>query len=261
MIRYLSIVLLCLISAGMAFAADSGQANAPTTQPHALPADASTAIITYDYMGGMIRRVNPEPVLVIHADGTVRIGDPYGVGKGADAKLTAEDLQSLLHEILDVQQLATIDNDDLKLPGNVRVTDGQTVTIAVTLPELEKKLSAHGLMVGRNDAADAPKARFMAIRHQLDHLVDIAKLGGSGELTKVLAAINQEIKKNLPNEPQVEAGELAYVRMNPDGSSLASFNKKVSETQGWHMVWATATRTADGNITVEVKRGQVQHDK
>lgn len=260
MVRYiLAVLLLGLVPAAVAFAADGDQPKTPATKPHMLPEDGNAVIITYDHSGGMILRRNTEPVLVVHADGTLHAGNPYAAAKGCDGKLTPEELQSLLQDILDVQQFAKIENDDLKLPSRVMVTDATTVSIAITLPpEVDKTIRVHAPRVDPNAPADAPQARFAAIQHRLEQVVQTTLLGGSAELAKILKATNLEMKKTLPTDPPMETGDLLWVRTGADSASTAMFSKKVIEAKGWHMVQATVTRTAAGEITVKVARGAEQ---
>ena len=68
--------------AGMGYAEDSGpppKAPAAEKKTHALPADATATVIIIDYLGGMLKPQNDDPLMVIRADGSVTL-ETWGRG-------------------------------------------------------------------------------------------------------------------------------------------------------------------------------------
>ena len=61
-------------------------------EAYKLPEKADAAVITLDYAGGQIRRVNEEPVLEIRANGVVVLGNPWGHSERIETKITEENL-------------------------------------------------------------------------------------------------------------------------------------------------------------------------
>jgi RNA polymerase sigma factor (sigma-70 family) len=65
-----------------------------------LPADPNAAVITIDFLGGGIRRISNDPVMIIRGNGTVTVSDPWGFGAAGESKLTPRELQDLLQFII-----------------------------------------------------------------------------------------------------------------------------------------------------------------
>ena len=133
--------------AGMGYAEDSGpppKAPAAEKKTHALPADATATVIIIDYLGGMLKPQNDDPLMVIRADGSVTLGDRYRKNARIETRITKDDLQALL-------QLAIDTNDFFKI--NAAEIEQ---SIAAKVKRENEKLAAQGVvMVGPSAICDA----------------------------------------------------------------------------------------------------------
>jgi hypothetical protein len=83
----------------------NGLALAAEPKDIPLPKDPKAAVITLDYRGGFTPpRRSEDPYLVIRADGSVIVTDPFGQQKTVETRLAAKDLQALL-------RFAIVDNN------------------------------------------------------------------------------------------------------------------------------------------------------
>src|SRR4051812_35984928 len=109
----LVVVVMAGISAGVMGAAS--EAGKEGKKKHVVSAEKGDVVILMDSKGGMLRRVSEDPQLKVLADGTVLVGDPFGLGRAAEGKLSLEELQGLLRFVLDEEKFGTITPGDLKM--------------------------------------------------------------------------------------------------------------------------------------------------
>ena len=105
-----------------------------------LPRNGTTPVITLDYLGGAMKRGNDEPHLVIQADGTVIVGNPYVIGKHVETKIPLVEVQALLRYIVHEQHFfdfdpakakAAVQEEQKKNGVAVDVGDGSTTIIRI----------------------------------------------------------------------------------------------------------------------------------
>ncbi|HEY9774925.1 MAG TPA: hypothetical protein V6C81_14270 [Planktothrix sp.] len=116
-----------------------------TSRTHQLPKDGQTAVIVDSSLGGLRRHVSQEPLLQVLADGTVKVGDPFGQGIKMEGKLSAQELQALLGYILDQQHFWDIKPDDLCLRPGLKVTDATTTKVMVECDGSQYEVSCRAL--------------------------------------------------------------------------------------------------------------------
>ena len=251
-------IMLVVVLAVASMAALAVAEEKPKT--HTLPKDAATPVIVYDATGGMILRVNNEPLLEVLADGTVKAGDPWGQGRKVEGKISAEELQGLLRFILDQQKFSEITAKDLQLPAGMMVTDASTTTLTVDADGNQQHLSGRAVeTVARRAGPNSPAARFETIVRRLDNLINVTKLGGAAATQKLLDAANAALKADHPKDGQVAAEDILRVSVPKDGGCEAVFVHKVTAPGGkWHMVQVTVNQPADGKAKVTVATGAEQ---
>jgi hypothetical protein len=238
----------------------TARADGPTTKPHALPPDAQTPVITLDRNGGMILRRNQEPVFQILSDGTAIVGNPFGMGRTVKGKLTPDQLQDLLHSILDDEKFDDITPADLQMNGHMRVTDATTTTISVEADGVSHSIGGAAVeMVAQQAGKDSAASRFVEIAERIEAIRRVVALGGDDAVKKLLDAANAKLKTDLPDEPPVQPGDLANARAAADGSEVATFSRKTILPEGkWHLTQAVVTDDGKGNVDVKVAKGADQ---
>jgi hypothetical protein len=235
-------------------------ADSPTTRPHTLPADAQTPVITLDRNGGMIRLLNPDPVFQILSDGTAIVGDPFGWGRVVKGKLSLDQLQALLHFILDDEKFADIADADLQMRGGMRVTDATMTKISIDADGAGHQCGGAAIeMVAQQAGKNSPASRFVEIDQRIEAVRRVVALGGDDAVKKLVDAANAKLKTDLPDEPPMQPGDLANARPAADGSDEATFSRKTMLPDGkWHLTQAVVSDDGKGNISVKVAKGADQ---
>jgi hypothetical protein len=235
-------------------------ADGPATKPHSLPADATMAVLTLDRTGGMRLHKNPDPAFEILSDGTAIVGDPFGIERRVKGKLTPDQIQDLLHYILDEEKFADITPADLQMPGNVMVGDATTTNISVNYDDTGHHCQAVAVeMVAQLTGKDSPATRLVKIAARIDAVSRVVALGGDDAVKKLLDAANAKLKTDLPAEAPMQASDLANARALPDGSDVATFSRKTVLPNGqWHISEARVTGDGKGNIDAKVEKGADQ---
>ena len=116
----------------------------PAAEPktHALPADATATVIVLDYAGGQLKPKNDDPRMVIRADGSVTLGDRYRENARIEARITKDDLQSLLRLAIDTNDFFEINAAEIEK------------SIAAKVKRENEKLAGQGIAMGPNAIMD-----------------------------------------------------------------------------------------------------------
>jgi len=117
-----------------------------------LPSDPSAEVISFDVRGGE-SLPHPGPLLIIRADGSVRVlganlpPTPIII----ESKISASQLQSLLRSIINEQNFfgfnpVAVDGEMRKAQGPKILTDVQDTVIRIHLADREHEVEFHGLL-------------------------------------------------------------------------------------------------------------------
>jgi hypothetical protein len=218
-------------------------------------------VITLDTNGGMILRRNQDPVFQILSDGTATVGNPFGMGRPVTGKLTADQLQDLLHFILDEEKFADITPADMQRPGNIRVTGATTTMISVDADGNHHQAGGAAVeLLAQQAAPHSPAARFEEIDRRLQAVCRVITLGGDDGVKKFLEAANAQLKTDLPDEAPLIADDLILARALPDGTTTATFRRKTTLANGgWHLTQVVVTDDGKGNLSAKAEKGADQN--
>lgn len=248
-------------------------ANAAPAVPEAkapdikLREDPKSAVITYDQSGGRLRRVKQEPVMIIRADGTVIVGDPYGRGTGCESKLTARELQDLLKFALNEKEFFKFDADkvkqeiadEMKNKGvGIRVGDGSTITIRIQADgkDHEGKYYAPNAFAGAHPKIKS-LGQFRDLHEKLQRVQLAATVGGPPVIEKDLKLANEALLKEYPKAPPLTADDLfqASKGNDPKGGKQTTirFFKRLPPNPTQNFANVNIVRPEKGEPVVTVK--------
>jgi RNA polymerase sigma factor (sigma-70 family) len=229
-----------------------------------LPEDPKAAVITFDHLGSRLRRENNDPVMVVRADGTVIVNDPYGLGAGCESKLTPRELQDLLRYVVrekeffnydDAKVKAAIAEDAKNKPG-VKVSGAWTTVVRVHADGKEHAASQYALdnMAGLHPAVKE-LGQFRDIEGRLQRVQWTATAGGADAVTAALKLGNERLKKEQPKAPELTLDDFTGAHKAPDGKVVLRFLRtKIDAAKNPQtFVAATIERPAKGDPTVTVR--------
>ena len=144
------------------------------------------------------------------------------------------------------------------MPGNVRVSDGTTVSISVDADGQTRAVSGSAIdVIAKRTGAGSAAARLAAIKDRMNHLCFVTILGGDDGTKKALDLANAELKKRYPAEPAMVEADLIFARAFGD-STNAKFQKKVTADGKWHIIEVTVGQDGKGPPQVTAGRGSDQ---
>ena len=198
-----------------------------TAQDYELPKSATAPVITLDFRGDRLQRIDPAPSLSILSDGTVLMPRSYAHTRAYVGKLTASELQDLLdfiikeneflgfHEPTVAAKLAAV--DDGRRPN---FTHAVTTIIGIALPAHQKTVAVRQLGVG---AQVRETEQLLAIEDRLERLMSIVKLGGTKEARNWLEVANGELAAMQPGLEPLVMEDLRSAAVRSDGSFFVQF--------------------------------------
>lgn len=148
--------------------------KAAETKTHALPADATATVIVLDYLGGMIKPKNNDPLMVIRADGSVTLENRYQKNARIETRITKDDLQTLL-------RLAVDTNDFFKINA---AEIGQSIAAKVKRVNERLRATGGGIYCGPNIVADGATTVVRIHADGKDHQVRLYDLRGKSRFLR-----------------------------------------------------------------------------
>jgi hypothetical protein len=211
-------------------------ALAQTNTPIPLPADPSTVIVTLDWHGYWqdLNRKNPQPDLMIRADGSISVADPRGIWPDIQGRLSAAELQDFLRFIVRDQDFFALDAPDIRRKVELeaaRTNSGTTISdagepvIRVKTAENDKEIRYYALdfYAMRYPADRFPSLKALgqlhAVQARLQRLTEEVRGGGKDAINRALADANAYLRRERPEAPLFTADNYLRTLLNGDGLS------------------------------------------
>jgi hypothetical protein len=217
--RSITIGALALIS--LAIAAQSA------ARPDAGSSSAEIAVISLDYQGSRLKRIDDSPTLSIYADGRVVMPRIYAHARAYQGRISPAEVQALLDFAIRDQQFLSFDEATVKAkvasqPGAARSLPEHlaTTVISIRTPNASKSVSYFGL---GHDKLVAETRQLLAIRSRLDRVMSVVKLGGTDEAKRWLELANAEVSKQASHNKPLTLNDLQSAAMHADGSAHVRF--------------------------------------
>lgn len=239
----------------------AGSAQAQDRTPIELPRDAATPVITFDYLGGGLKRASDEPQMVIQADGTVIVGNPFAIGKRVEGKIPLVEVQALLRFIVREQHFFDFDIEKVKLEIaeeqkkmkgiGIAVGGGSTTVIRVKTAAKEHEARYYALGTYANQYKGVKAlAQLSEVEKRLTQVMNVTTAGGAEEMTKLLNQVNEQLKKEYRDAQPLTMNDLQSARWQ--GADLVVRFFRAGAENGTY-VSGTATRPDGSAAKVDVK--------
>jgi RNA polymerase sigma factor (sigma-70 family) len=227
-----------------------------------LPADPKAAVITLDHQGGRIRRVRDEPRLLIRADGAIIVGDPFGLGGRCESKMSARELQDLLHFIIKDRDFFNIDSAKIrqavadevkKSAGGIKVGDGQTSIFRVEADGRNHEVSYYALDTYASYYKNVKElGRLRDIQARLERIRSVAVAGGSQAIAQDLKLANESLQKEHPKVAPLTLDDLQHVARTREGKTVLTFFRKETKDDGFARVDISRMEKEKSQVWVKV---------
>ena len=226
--------------AGIVIVASLLTAPVLSAQEYVLPANPSTAVITLDYQGDRLRRIDDAPTLSIYANGNVVMPQNYAHSQAYQTQITGAELQQLLDFIIRQNQFfsyqaAKVNAKLSNLKRQPLPVHYSTTVISINADNRQQEVRLPALGKG---PMVVETRRVLAIKQRLDKLMSFVKLGGTSEVASLLIIANHQLNLKLRNSKSLSIADRQAL-------SASSFTADDLES---------GTRRPDGSINVRFKR-------
>jgi len=226
--------VLHALSAALLCAMTSSAVAAQALTPIRVPADPNAAVIVMDRIGGLTPRQNASPDLTVRSNGWVVAVETGLPDKVFTAQLSAEELQELLHFVIDDQSFFQISASDVQKQidaendrrGHViKVDDLSTPVIRVTTAERSYEVSINGPSQWlRWYPSIRPLAQLAAVEKRLTRLKEEVMVGWLDGLEAVLEVANRYLKRD-PSLPTLARTDYQRTLYSDAGQRTVYFER------------------------------------
>jgi hypothetical protein len=238
------------IIAGVVAMAISTNTFAAQYESYQLPVDPAEPVITMDFQGDRLTRIDAAPTLSILADGTVIMPQSYAHTKAYKSKITLEELQELLNFVISENHFFDYNKQAVKAELRKLKTKSMPVHVSTTIitvnaNEQSKTVRHASLSQGH---LIPQTEQLLQVKLRLEQLMSIVKIGGKKELSKWLKAANDELKWKSPKEAPFQESDLQGAEIRADGSIYVRFARSNKDT----ITSVTTDIAADGKRLISV---------
>lgn len=192
---------------------------------YALPKNSNAPVITLDFQGSRLQRLDSAPAMSILADGRVVLPKIYPHSQAYVDRISDAELQSLLGFIIEDQgffatQQKSIDSRVNAANGMALPVHAPISVVRVTTADQTNEVRLRGVGSAASDGA-APE--IAAIMRRLEKVMSTAKLGGAEGVNALLQVANQNLARDQPGAAPLTAADLYSAGVRLDGSKTVQF--------------------------------------
>lgn len=204
-----------------------------------LPADPDAVVIEMRWASGYAPPRADEPLLVVRADGRVRVTTPLQPAESTDGRIEVARLRALVRELVTERHLLDYDAAavgaamtaiDRRTGQNHGIEDAATLRLVIAAGGRSKTIEVEA---PDHFAEQYPSVRplqdVVAAERALTRLYGEITVGGSAEVERLLRAANAELKRRRPDRPQLTVADFADADRRR-GGIVATFSR--DETTG-----------------------------
>jgi hypothetical protein len=222
-------------------------ADAQANRAIALPPGAQTPVLTWDRNREGLTRRTDEPQLLIRADGSLKVTDPYGPGQTLDGSLSAAELQELLCFAIDGQDFFRLEERGLR---DERGPAPVTTSLHIRADGKDRALRRPSHVVATSDAR-----KLQAIEQRLERLVAWVNAGQRPGVDAAVRLANEQLASQFPDAPLLTPSDLqSALRTDDDQSEVTLERRGVSKDRDpFSFVYARIERAGQGQPKVTAK--------
>lgn len=233
-----------------------------------LPEDPGAAVVVMEYKGGFTPpRTSEAPWLTVRADGSVEMPDRFGQGKDFTAKITPEELQALLRDVVAATKFLEIDPKELAkkyeaamnpkpAPGGVvqpplRIADAPVTEITVHLKDKTNTVSQYALSMYAGQFKIDEMTRLAAAEKAIKQFTNIVRAGGQEQVEIYLELFNQEVAAESPKAPKLTVKDISFTDIQKDGTIVVNLMKSGAPEKPRNYIRGAA-KVKGEDVTIDV---------
>lgn len=224
---------------------------------------ADAPVITLDYQGSRLKRLDSAPTLSIYADGRVVMPQIYAHSRAYEGRISQAELQSLLDVAIRQNDFfaydAAVVKTKVSLQAGAALTLPEhlaTTVIQINANHASKSVSYFGL---GHDTLVKETEQLLAIRQRLDQVMSLVKLGGAAKAQRWLDLANADVRTQAPSAALLTLADLQSAAVHADGSVNVRFARIDLDAQS--SVSATVAQDSSGARRVTVARNDLLQGK
>lgn len=211
-------------------------------------------VITLDYQGSRVPRINAAPTLSIFADGRVEMPKNYAHMRAYSGRLSQPQLQQLLDLVVRKHGFFEYDQSRvqaklgaLRGPRNVLPEHLATTVISVTTNGQSKSIRHFALGHG---PSIAETEQLLQVRDRLEQIMSVTRLGGEAEASRWLALANRELGDTHPGASPLGLEHLRSAAIHHDGSAHVRFARMAPQPDDSASVSISIDKAGSSHVTV-----------
>jgi hypothetical protein len=206
----------------------------------------------------------PAVAVSILADGTVLVPDPQDAARSLRGRLSPEELQALLSEVVDTQRLLECDTEALSrslqnasrqtgLAWRIPLADTTVIRVRRHGRRHEVRCPAAELLEERFPGVEDLR-RLCRVQRRLQNIRLVVLVGGPREAERLTAMANQELRRRGVDGVELTPSDLQQVLGDGDGFRFVQFQRCETESpqEGEAQCLVSITETPDGPPRVSV---------
>jgi hypothetical protein len=245
--------------------AQNPQGGREAAGPDKAPAD-DAPILELAFVRAATDRAGAPPAVAVSilTDGTVLVPDPQDPGRPLRGRLSPEELQALLSEVVDTQRIFECDTEALSrslqnasrqtgLAWRVPLADTTVIRVRHDGQEHEVRCLAAELLEERFPGVDDLR-RLCRVQRRLQNIGLVVLVGGPREAERLTAVANQELRRRGVAGVELTSSDLQQVLGGGDGFRFVQFQRCEPQAphEGETQCLVSITETPDGPPRVSV---------
>lgn len=207
-----------------------------------LPEETDEPVLEFDTVGGFRmanpREFTPTPRLSIFADGRIVCGRPDPRFAEVEYQMPKDELMKLLEFVVNEQGFFSItrkkiDTQITESGRRVLIADAPTSLFSVNVARGSHRCEVYAVDFVVTQFADIPELQRIArIQKRLMKLSYRAQLGSENQMTGILKAVNDALKKKSPKAKQLTLDDIQFAAAMQDKSFKVVFHRNDRDEEG-----------------------------
>jgi hypothetical protein len=228
-----------------------GILTAQLAYPQIFPLLDNSVVISLDYRGDRLVRIDQAPTLSIFADGRISMPQSYAHTQAFEGQMSSEELQSLLTFIITEHRFfeynaVQAQAQQTQVRRQPLPTHYATTVIKVSTADRQKEVSIAAL---ERPPVAAENQGMLAIKNRLDELMAVTKLGGADQVGLMLSELQLSTADVAPSGQQkrTTGATLSEQQASTEGKSIQEMGFTAADLR-------SGTRRPDGSMSAQFVR-------
>lgn len=204
-----------------------------------LPMDPEDPVFEFDSFGGYRMATpadfEPTPSLQVFADGKIVTGGHNPTVKSYSRHLSEAELNQFLHFVVNRNGFYEIHTAELKdrMAGTGKelfIADSPTSRFTINLQRGANSVEIYALSFAARTFEEVEEVRkLLEIQRRCQQLIATCHLGDQQQTENLLGKINQQLKEEYPDVPEIQSADVRFATRFTDGKFQSSFRKSFEQ--------------------------------